>query len=208
MSEASFKLLAATGNPGKLEEIRGILADLDVTVISQAEFGFVPAEETGTTFTENALLKARHAAAETGLPVVADDSGLAVDALGGDPGVYSARYAGEAATDRENIDKLLGELAATAPDARAASFRCVAVFVASAYDPAPLVAEGRWEGRILEAPRGSGGFGYDPVFCDPVRGMTAAEMTDAQKNAVSHRGQAFRRLAAMLRERRVLGPAS
>lgn len=202
------RLVVATGNPGKLEEIRGILAELDVTVIAQVELGIDPAEETGSTFVENALIKARHAAARSGLPAIADDSGLVVDALGGRPGVRSARYAGPSATDRENIARLLGELMGTPEDARGASFRCAAVFVGSGDDPAPLVAEGRWDGRILDMPRGSGGFGYDPVFYDHATGRTAAEMGPAEKNAVSHRGQAFRRLAALLRERGLPGPVA
>lgn len=199
------RLLAATGNRGKLREIRGILAAFDVSVVAQDELGVAAAEETGTTFAENALIKARHAAASTGLPVIADDSGLVVEALGGRPGVRSARYAGERATDRDNIEKLLGELEGLAAEARGASFRCVAVFVRSADDPAPLVAEGRWDGCVLDELRGGGGFGYDPVFYDLVRQRTVAEMSEAEKNAVSHRGQAFRRLAGMLRERGIIG---
>lgn len=199
------RLLAATGNRGKLEEIRGILEGSGVRVLSQDDMHVEPVEETGATLTANALQKARHAAERTGLPVIADDSGLAVEALGGRPGVRSARYAGENATDRENIDKLLGELAGLGDAARGASFRCVAVYLSSASDPSPIVAEGLWEGRILDEPRGSGGFGYDPVFYDPARGRTAAEMSGPEKNAVSHRGQAFRRLAAMLRERGIIG---
>ena len=198
-------LVAATSNEAKLAEIREILADLALTVASQADFGLEAIDETGATFAENALIKARHAAACAGLPAVADDSGLMVDALGGRPGVFSARYAGEAATDRENIEKLLGELHDVDEARRSASFRCTAAFVASADDPAPLIAEGEWWGRILARPRGSGGFGYDPVFYDPAHGRTAAEMTDAEKNGASHRGQAFRRLAGLLRERGLVG---
>jgi len=206
-----MRVVVATGNAGKLAEIRDLLAGLDLVLVAQGDLGIAPAEETGATFAENALIKARHAAAASGLAAIADDSGLTVDALGGRPGVQSARYAGPGAgtqtRDRDNIDKLLGELRGVAPERRTASFRCVAAFVRTATDPAPLCAEGRWDGRILEAPRGSGGFGYDPVFYDPARGRTAAEMPDAEKNALSHRGQAFHKLAAELLERGIVGAA-
>lgn len=194
-------LVAATGNAGKLKEIRNLLAGFDVTVLSQSEAGVAAAEETGRSFMENALIKARHAADRTGKPAIADDSGLVVDALEGRPGVYSARYAGDSATDRQNVDKLLAELDGLTGNERIASFHCVAAFVASAGDESPLVAEGVWRGRILEECRGSGGFGYDPVFYDPLHGRAAAEMTAAEKNAVSHRGRAFQLLAALLAER-------
>jgi XTP/dITP diphosphohydrolase len=203
-----MRVVVATGNPGKLAEIRAILADLDLELVPQDELGVPPAEETGATLAENALIKARHAAAATGLPAIADDSGLLVDALDGRPGVHSARYAGPAAHDRDNIEKLLAELEGVEAARRGASFRCVAAFVRDPADPAPVLAEGRWEGRIADAPRGSGGFGYDPVFFDPRRGRTVAEMTEAEKNASSHRGQAFRQLAALLRERRPPGETS
>lgn len=195
-----MRVVVATGNRGKLAEIRELLAGLGMHLVPQDELGVTAAAETGRTFQENALIKARHAAAATGLPAIADDSGLSVDALDGRPGVHSARYAGPGADDRAKVEKLLRELDGVPPARRGASFRCVAVFVRPLAGSAPLVAEGRWDGQIVEAPRGDGGFGYDPVFLDPARGRTAAEMSEAEKNALSHRGQAFRRLAGMLRE--------
>jgi XTP/dITP diphosphohydrolase len=194
------RIVLASGNAGKLREITTILGNLDVEVVAQSEFGVTEADETGTTFVENALIKARHAALMTGLPAIADDSGLAVDALDGRPGVYSARYAGTNATDDENIDKLLEELA-NVPDAeRTASFHCYACYV-SPDDSTSLIAEGRWEGRILRERRGEAGFGYDPVFYDPECGRTAAELGAELKNARSHRGKALAALAAMMRQR-------
>jgi XTP/dITP diphosphohydrolase len=198
-------IVAATGNPGKLEEIRRLLARLDISLTAQSELGIESPDETGTSFVENALIKARHASARAGLPAIADDSGLAVEALQGRPGIHSARYAGPEATDTANIGKLLRELEGLTVHARTASFHCVAVFVASSEDPAPLVADGVWPGRILERPRGHGGFGYDPVFYDPAAAKTAAEMSAEEKNAASHRGRAFRRLAELLAARGIGG---
>ncbi len=194
------KIVLASGNPGKLAEIRAILADLDIIVMPQSDFGVRDAEENGLTFAENAEIKARHAAAATGLAVIADDSGLVVDALDGAPGVYSARYSGPNASDATNIDKLLRELRGVATAQRGAAFRCVACFVMPD-DEELVLADGEWRGRILEARRGAGGFGYDPVFYDPAAGMSAAEMNAGQKNARSHRGKAFRALADKLRAR-------
>ena len=194
------RIVLASGNAGKLREIATILAGLDVEIVAQSELGVTEADETGSTFVENALIKARHAALMTGLPAIADDSGLVVDTLGGRPGVYSARYAGPKATDDENIDKLLEELA-NIPDAeRTASFHCYACYV-SPDDSTSLIAEGRWEGRILQERRGEAGFGYDPVFYDPECGRTAAELGAELKNARSHRGKALAALAAMMRQR-------
>ncbi|HET6629609.1 MAG TPA: RdgB/HAM1 family non-canonical purine NTP pyrophosphatase [Woeseiaceae bacterium] len=195
------RAVAATGNRGKLEEIRRLLAPLDIELVAQSELGIEPPEETGASFVENALLKARHAAARARLPAIADDSGLAVDALQGRPGIHSARYAGPQATDAANTGKLLRELEGLSGNERSASFHCVAVCVASAEDSAPLVARGVWPGRILERPRGHGGFGYDPVFYDPAAGKAAAEMSAEEKDAASHRGRAFRRLAELLAAR-------
>ncbi len=195
------RVVAATGNRGKLDEIRRLLAGLDMALVAQAELGIESPPETGASFVENALLKARHASARAGCPAIADDSGLAVAALQGRPGIHSARYAGPAATDAANVGKLLRELAGLTGDERSASFHCVAVFVAAPGDPAPIVAEGVWPGRILEHPRGRGGFGYDPVFYVPAVARTAAEMTADEKNAASHRGRAFQRLAQLLRAR-------
>lgn len=198
-----MRIVAATGNPGKLAELSALLANCEV--VAQSEFGCEAADESAVTFVENALIKARHACARTGLPAIADDSGLEVDALGGAPGVHSARYAGthaSGATAADNIDKLLAELAAAgARDAadRAARFRCVLVWMRAAADPAPLISCGVWEGRIAAAPAGARGFGYDPVFVVDARGRTAAQLDAAEKNRLSHRGQALRRLNELLR---------
>jgi XTP/dITP diphosphohydrolase len=194
----------ATGNAGKLREFRALLAGLPLELEPQSAFGVEPAEETGTTFEENALLKARHAARATGAAAIADDSGLEVDALGGAPGVWSARFAGTAADDAANNAKLVAALAGLPPAARRARYRCVLVYVASA-DAAPLVATGSWEGVILAAPRGSGGFGYDPYFLVPELGLSAAELAPTDKNRLSHRGIASAALAQALR--RQLAPA-
>jgi XTP/dITP diphosphohydrolase len=189
------RLLLASGNPGKLRELRAILEGLPVELVGLAEAGAgePPAvAETGATFLDNALLKARAYAAWSGLAAVADDSGLEVDALGGAPGVRSARYAGQGASDRANLDKLLAELDGVPPERRTARFRCAAVLV----DPSlgEWHAEGTWEGRLLAAPRGSGGFGYDPVFEPDGWDRTSAEVDQATKDAASHRGRAFRAL--------------
>jgi len=186
----------ATGNAGKARELQSMLGPA-WEILLQSALGVQPVEETGSTFAENALLKARHAAAATGLPALADDSGLEVDALGGAPGVRSARYAGPGATDAANVARLLAALADVPAGARTARFRCVLAFVRSADDPAPVLAEGAWEGCIAAAPRGDAGFGYDPVFEDPA-GPTAAELPPAEKNARSHRGQALRSLRERL----------
>jgi XTP/dITP diphosphohydrolase len=190
----------ASGNPGKLREISRLLDGLNVEVLPQSAFGVSEAREDGATFAENSLIKARHASATTGLAAIADDSGLAVDALGGRPGVHSARYAGPDATDEQNNDKLLRELEDVEDDARTAAFHCVATFVMPG-DPAPLQAEGVWHGRILHARQGTGGFGYDPLFLDPASGLSSAELTPQQKSARSHRGQALRQLVALIRQR-------
>ena len=193
------KIVLATGNPGKVREIRRILGELGVEVVPQTELGVGDADETGSSFAENALIKARHASLKTGLPAIADDSGLVVDALDGRPGVYSARYSGAGATDESNIDKLLQELQGVPDDKRTAAFHCCAVYV-STDDSTSLVAEGRWPGRIVAERRGTGGFGYDPVFFDPECGRTAAELGPDLKNALSHRGKALTALAGMLRQ--------
>lgn len=193
------KILMASGNAGKIREIARLLQGLGIEVIAQSEFGVEDALETGTTFLENSLIKARHAVAATGLPAIADDSGLAVDALDGAPGVYSARYSGTNATDEQNIDKLLNALRGVAESSRGAAFHCAATFVQPGNE-VPLVAQGEWRGSILEARQGSGGFGYDPIFRDPESGNSAAELTDAEKNERSHRGQALRELAAQIEQ--------
>jgi XTP/dITP diphosphohydrolase len=188
----------ASGNAGKLREMRALLAETGIELVAQGELGIADIEETGLTFVENALLKARHAAAVSGLPALGDDSGLCVDALGGAPGLYSARYAGAHGDARANIAKLLDALRGVPDEARGAHFYAVIVLVRHAEDPQPLIAEGLWRGRILHAPRGDGGFGYDPVFFDPVHGGSAAELEPALKNRISHRGQALAALKARL----------
>jgi len=193
------RIVLASGNPGKVREIRRILGEFGVDIVPQTELGVGDADETGSSFVENALIKARHAADLTGLPAIADDSGLVVDALDGRPGVYSARYAGVQASDDDNIEKLLHELRGLPDDKRTAAFHCCAVYV-SADNSTSLVAEGRWQGRILDERRGSGGFGYDPVFFDPECGRSAAELGPELKNARSHRGKALAALAEMLRQ--------
>jgi len=194
------KIVMASSNPGKLRELSRLLDGLGVVIVPQSDFGVEDAEENGTTFRENSYIKARHAAAATGLPAIADDSGLVVDALEGRPGVYSARYAGPDATDRDNVARLLAEMASIPDDSRGAAFHCVATFVVPG-DEEPLVAEGVWRGSILRAPRGEGGFGYDPVFLDPDSGKTGAELDSDAKNARSHRGQALRHLVERLKQR-------
>ena len=192
-----MKLVLASGNAGKLVELRELLGD-GFELHPQSEFGVSDADETGLSFIENAILKARHAAHSTGLPALADDSGLCVDALHGAPGLYSARYAGTHGDAEANIEKLLGALAGTPEDARTARFVCVLALVHSADDPMPLVAEGIWEGRILHARAGANGFGYDPVFFSPAHGCSAAQLPAAVKNRDSHRGVALRQLQARL----------
>lgn len=187
----------ASGNRGKLREIARILADLDFTVVPQSDFDVSEADETGDTFVANALIKARHAAAATGLPAIADDSGLAVDALQGRPGVFSARYAGPDADDAANIDKLLQELALVEDADRGATFHCVACFVTPDSDAA-LIAEGSWRGSIARQRTGVGGFGYDPVFIDAELGVTSAQLSAEEKNQRSHRGKALAELARLL----------
>jgi len=191
------KIVMASGNAGKLREIRRLLEHLNVVVVPQSDFGVSDADETGATFEENAVIKARQAAAATGLPAIADDSGLLVDALDGRPGVFSARYAGEKATDDDNINQLLDELIGVAQDDRGAEFHCVACFLLNS-DAEPLLANGSWRGRILNERLGEGGFGYDPVFHDPQSGKASAQLTAAEKNARSHRGQALRALVTAL----------
>ncbi len=195
MGHADKRVVIATGNPGKLVELDSLLEGLGMEFVAQSELGVEGAEETGHTFVDNALLKARHAAAATGLPAIADDSGIVVDALDGRPGVYSARYAGVDASDADNVDKLLEELAGI--DDRAAHFHCAAVFVRPDSDDT-VVAEASWHGVITTERRGSGGFGYDPVFFLPEYGCTSAELSRERKNELSHRGQAFRALRALL----------
>lgn len=196
------KLVFASSNPGKLREVAEIFSDSNIAVLPQSEFGIESPEETGSTFADNALIKAHHAATLSGLPAMADDSGIMVDALGGRPGVKSARYAGAGASDAENVDKLLEELADVPDDRRGAGFHCAAVLVFPDAGIRPICVEGVWRGSILRERKGKGGFGYDPVFLDHASGKTGAEMGRREKNRVSHRGKAFRELKARLLEPR------
>lgn len=191
-----MRVVVATGNAGKLAEIRHALAGQPVELVAQRDLGIADADETGLSFVENAILKARHAARLTGLPALADDSGLVIDALDGRPGLHSAHYAGRHGDHAANIARVLSELDGVPPERRAAHFVAVVVWLRSADDPDPLIAEGRWHGAILESPRGNAGFGYDPIFLDPTLGQTAAELDLEVKRRVSHRGQALATLAS------------
>jgi XTP/dITP diphosphohydrolase len=193
------KILLASNNPGKVREIQAILANDDIEIVPQSAFQVPDVEEVGLTFIENAILKARHASQLSGLPAIADDSGLEVDALGGAPGVVSARYAGPGASDADNNAKLLRELEKIPDAERTARFRCVMVFLRHAKDPTPLIGQGVWEGIIVSEPHGSGGFGYDPLFFVPEKNCTSAELAPDEKNRLSHRGKALRELVARLR---------
>ncbi|CDG98164.1 putative protein controls HAP (6-N-hydroxylaminopurine) mutagenesis (Ham1) [Xenorhabdus bovienii str. puntauvense] len=188
------KVILATGNAGKVRELADLLTDFGLDIVAQTELGVDSADETGLTFIENAIIKARHAAAITGLPAIADDSGLSVNALGGAPGIYSARYAGIDASDRNNLEKLLEAMRDIPDEERQAQFNCVLVYLRHAEDPTPLIFHGRWSGIITHEPAGNGGFGYDPIFYVPEFGCTAAELSREQKSAVSHRGQALKML--------------
>ncbi|MBP6381534.1 MAG: RdgB/HAM1 family non-canonical purine NTP pyrophosphatase [Pseudomonadales bacterium] len=192
------ELVIATGNRGKLAELRALLADSGIEVRSQADFAVPEVAETGLSFVENAILKARHAAARTGLPALADDSGLEVDALAGEPGVHSARYAGEPADDAANNRKLLEALVDVPEARRTARFHCVLALLRHPADPVPLICAGRWGGRILQAPAGQNGFGYDPLFLVEAEGCSAAELPRELKNRLSHRAQALRQLLLAL----------
>ena len=191
------RIVFASANAGKAREIEALLGD-EFEVILQGELGIESAAETGTTFEANSLLKAQHAAAASGLPALADDSGIEVDALNGAPGVYSSRYAGEGASDADNLHKLLKEMQAVPDEQRTARFRCVLTFLRSATDAKPLVADGCWEGSIARAPSGSEGFGYDPIFIDAESGVISAQLEPAQKNARSHRGKALAKLRHLI----------
>jgi XTP/dITP diphosphohydrolase len=192
------RVVLATGNPGKLREMREILAPWHVEVLPLSDFTRQAADETGLSFVENAILKARFAAQAAGLPAIADDSGLEVDALHGAPGIHSARYAGDGADDAANNVRLLRELSDVPDERRNARYRCAMAFLRWPLDPAPIVCQASWEGRIAHAPAGSGGFGYDPLFLVGDSGRTAAELDSARKNHVSHRGQALRALVDAL----------
>ena len=197
----SKRIILASNNPGKLHEFNALLGGIDIEVVPQSDYGVPEAEETGQTFVENALLKARHASRLTDLPALADDSGLEVDALNGAPGIYSARFAGKGASDEQNLVKLLADLEGLPEDQRSARFQCLLVYLRHELDPTPLICQGTWEGRILTAPRGKNGFGYDPVFYVASHGCSSAELPAEVKNALSHRGQALRALLAALSRR-------
>jgi XTP/dITP diphosphohydrolase len=201
------ELVLASSNRGKLAELAPLLADAGFVLRTQGELGVDDAVEDGASFVENALLKARHASAATGRPALGDDSGLLVDVLGGAPGLYSARYAGTHGDSAANTAKLLHALRDVPEPARGARFHCTLVLVRHADDPRPLIADGEWQGTILRAPRGAGGFGYDPVFFDPALGLGAAELDEASKNGVSHRGRAIARLRQLLDERPLREPS-
>ncbi|MEE8482818.1 MAG: XTP/dITP diphosphatase [Acidiferrobacterales bacterium] len=192
------QIVFASNNPGKVREIGQLLADHKLEILPQNNFDVPEIEETGLTFVENAILKARNAAHHTGLPAIADDSGLEVDALEGAPGIYSARFAGIGATDEDNLNKLLHELKDVAEEKRTARFQCLLVYMRHENDPTPLICQGTWEGRILFEPSGSGGFGYDPVFYVPEHNCASAELAPAEKNRLSHRGKALQQLLVSL----------
>lgn len=188
------KIVLASGNKGKVKELQQMLSPFDIDIVPQSEFNVSEVAETGTTFVENAIIKARHAAKVTGLPAIADDSGLEVDYLKGAPGIYSSRYSGSGATDQSNIDKLLAALEGVPDAQRTARFQCVLVYMSHEADPTPVICQGSWEGSITQTQQGSNGFGYDPVFMVPEHGVCSAELTPQQKNALSHRGKALAQL--------------
>ncbi len=192
------QIVLASNNQGKVREIGQILAGLQLEVVPQSTFNIEDADETGLTFVENAIIKARHASAEAGAPAIADDSGLEVDALNGAPGIYSARFAGKGASDEQNLQKLLRELKDIPEEQRTARFQCLMVYMRHAKDPTPIICQGTWEGLITLAPRGENGFGYDPVFFVPTHKCTSAQLAPEVKNQLSHRGQALCLLAEAL----------
>jgi XTP/dITP diphosphohydrolase len=194
------KVVLASGNKGKLKEFGDMLAPFDIEVVPQSEFNVPEAEETGLSFVENAILKARNAAEHTGLPAIADDSGIEVDYLLGAPGIYSARYAGKQASDQDNLNALLTALQGVPNKERAARYQCVLVMMRHSKDPTPLIVQDSWEGAILTEPTGQGGFGYDPIFWSPEHKCSAAELSKQQKHAISHRGKAMRALLAQFTE--------
>ena len=199
MTTAAQKVVLASGNKGKLNELQQMLGGLNFEVLPQSDFNVSSVPETGLTFVENSLIKARHAAKVTGLPAIADDSGLEVDALNGQPGIYSARYAGEDASDAENNAKLLEALKDVPAEKRTARFHSVLVYMRHENDPTPLICHGSWEGSILTEAAGEGGFGYDPLFWVPEKGCASAELTKEQKNAISHRAKAKDQLLVLMK---------
>mgnify|MGYP000138323209 CR=1 FL=1 len=193
------KIVLASSNKGKLKEINQLLSKTDLDVVSQSEFNITDADETGLTFVENAILKARHAAAHAKLPAIADDSGLEVDALNGAPGIYSARFGGKDTNDQKNLEKLLQELKDVPDEKRTARFQCVMVYMRHEADPTPIICQGTWDGRILFESQGTNGFGYDPVFWVPTHDCSSAELEPDLKNSLSHRGQALTKLVSLLK---------
>ena len=198
------KIVLASGNGGKVRELNHMLAGFDVEIVPQTQFKIAEAIEDGLSFVENAIIKARHAAKLTGLPAIADDSGIEVDALNHAPGLYSARYSGEGANDQKNNDKMLRELTGVPEAKRTARYQCVLVFMRDGNDPMPMIAQGSLEGRILESPRGMGGFGYDPIFWLPDHGCAAAEITLDEKNKISHRAKAMQVLLQQLKQAHII----
>jgi XTP/dITP diphosphohydrolase len=197
-----MRVVLASSNKGKLRELASLLAPLGFDIVAQNTLGIDTPPETGDTFAANALLKARHAAAATNLPALADDSGIEVDALGGRPGIFSARYAGDGASDQDNLRKMLSELHGVPAEKRTARYQCVIAYVSTPADSQPILATGTWEGTLISEPRGLGGFGYDPIFMPHGFDRTAAELDPAEKNSLSHRGQALRALVSQLQNRR------
>jgi XTP/dITP diphosphohydrolase len=197
---SSNTIILASGNKKKLKELSAILSQYSMDLLPQSEYNVKDAFEDGLTFVENAIIKARHACKVTGLPAIADDSGLEVDYLKGKPGIYSARFAGEDATDQQNLDKLLSNLQEVAKQYRTARYQCIIVYMRHADDPTPIICQASWEGVILESESGNGGFGYDPIFYCPVAGKTAAQMTADEKSSVSHRGKALKAFAKIYAE--------
>ena len=197
-------IILATGNPGKVRELSNMLNDFNVNIRPQSDFEVPDVPETGTTFVENAIIKARHAAKLTKLPAIADDSGIEVDALNGAPGIYSARYAGEGASDGDNLNKLIEATRAVPPTERRARYRCVLVFMRHADDPSPIICDGSWEGNLITEPRGENGFGYDPIFFVESDNCTSAELSKARKDELSHRGKALRELMARLKTEQII----
>ncbi|MEM7027149.1 MAG: RdgB/HAM1 family non-canonical purine NTP pyrophosphatase [Pseudomonadota bacterium] len=194
------RIVLASNNPGKVKEINALLSSLDLEIIPQADLGVVDAVEDGLSFVENALIKARHAAEQTSLPAIADDSGLEVTALNGEPGIYSARYAGENASDEDNLTKLINQIQSVPVNKRQARFICVMVFLRYANDPVPVIAQGIWNGEIVTSPSGKNGFGYDPVFYLSDRACTSAELAADVKNSISHRGIALKEIIDKLKQ--------
>jgi len=192
------RIVLASNNAGKVREINQLLENSGIEVLPQAQFDIEDAVEDGLTFVENAIIKARHAAKLSGLPAIADDSGIEVDALNGAPGIYSARFAGEGSSDEENLLKLLNDLKSVPEEQRSARFQCLMVYMRHAGDPTPIICQGTWEGRILKTPQGENGFGYDPVFFVPEQGCSSAELDAVTKNSLSHRGKALQQLVKRL----------